>query len=126
MLVGQQAESREGSSSSLAGRQAKRFHVNQRIPVGVLGGGLRFTGEMIDISSNGIMIECPMDIPVGTVVRLGISFGHRTARIVATARRCIPGVGTAFEFLHMHYADREMIHHLLLQLATSALTPKTV
>jgi PilZ domain-containing protein len=102
----------------VAGRRAKRFRATQNLAVGVLGGGHRFSGDLIDLSSSGVLIRCPVEIPAGTMVRLGIGVGFQTARIVATARRTVPAVGTAFEFVHMTRADRELVHRLLLRMAT--------
>jgi PilZ domain len=106
----------------VAGRRAKRFRTTQNIPVGVLGGGERFSGDLIDLSSSGILIRCPVKVPVGTMVRLGIGVGFQTARIVAVARRTTADGETAFEFVHMARADRELVHRLLLGMAT-ALVP---
>lgn len=104
----------------MAGRRSKRFRPFVKIPIGFLGGGTRFAGELVDLSTTGILIRCSEDLPLGTVGRMAIPVGYETSRVVAVAKRRLPGVGIAFEFSHMAPHDRELLRRLLLRLS---LTP---
>ena len=90
------------------------------IPIAFLGGGMRFTGDLIDISTNGLLVRCDQDIELGTIGRMAIPVGYETSRVVAVATRRIPGVGIGFEFSHMTPRDRELLRRLLLRLARAA------
>jgi hypothetical protein len=50
---------------------------------------------------------------------MAIPVGHETSRIVAVAKRRLPGIGVAFEFSHMTPHDRELLRRLLLRLAST-------
>lgn len=104
----------------MAGRRAKRFRTPFTIPIAFLGGGARFTGDLIDISTSGLLMRCEQDIELGTVGRMAIPIGYETSRVVAVATRRVPGVGVAFEFSHMTPRDRELLRRLLLRLAHAA------
>ncbi len=86
--------------------------------MGFLGGGVRFTAEMVDLSTTGVLLRCSEDIPLGTVGRMAIPVGYETSRVVAVAKRRLPGLGIAFEFSHMAPHDRELLRRLLLRLST--------
>ena len=103
----------------MAGRRAKRFRAPVTIPVAFLGGGLRFSGDLIDISSTGLLLRCNEDIELGTIGKMAIPVGHETSRVVAVAKRRLPGVGVAFEFSHMTPHDRELLRRLILRLAST-------
>jgi hypothetical protein len=81
---------------------------------------MRFTGDLVDISTNGLLMRCPEDLPLGTVGRVAIPVGYETCRTVAVAARRLPGVGVAFEFSHMTPRDRELLQRLLLRISTPA------
>ena len=83
-----------------------------------MGGGVRFTGDLLDISTTGLLLRCEKDIEVGTVGRMAITVGYETSRVVAIAKRRLPGVGIAFEFSHMSPHDRELLRRLLVRLAS--------
>lgn len=85
--------------------------------MGFLGGGLRFAGELVDLSTTGVLMRCEEDIPLGTVGRMAIPVGYETSRVVAVAKRRLPGVGIAFEFSHMAPHDRELLRRLLLRIS---------
>ena len=51
---------------------------------------------------------------------MAIPVGYETSRVVAVAKRRLPGVGIAFEFSHMTPHDRELLRRLLLRFS---LTP---
>jgi hypothetical protein len=87
------------------------------ILIAFLGSGTRITGDLIDISANGLLLRCDQDIELGTVGRVAIPVGYETSRVVVVATRRIPGVGIGFEFSHMTPHDRELLHRLLLRLA---------
>lgn len=87
------------------------------IPVGFLGLARRFSGDLIDISTTGILVTGPEDIELGSVGRVGIPIRHETIRIGVTVRRILPGVGVAMEFSNMTPHGRELLHRLLLFLA---------
>lgn len=88
--------------------------------MGFLGAGVRLTGELVDISTSGILIRCSHNIELGTVGRMAIPVGYETSRVVAVAKRHIPGVGVAFEFSHMSPHDRELLRRLLRRLSISS------
>jgi len=104
----------------VAGRRAKRFKATSGIPVGFQGGGVRFTGDLVDVSTTGILIRCSQNIELGTVGRMAIPVGYEISRVVAIAKRHIPGVGIAFEFSHMTAHDRELLRRLLLRLSSAS------
>lgn len=89
------------------------------IPVAFLGSGLRFTGDLVDISTTGLMLRTDQEIELGTLGRMAVTVGHETSRVVGVAKRRIPGVGIAFEFTHMSPRDRELLRLLLLRLAST-------
>ena len=101
----------------MAGRRAKRFRAPFTIPIAFLGGGVRFTGDLVDISTTGLLMRCDQEIELGTIGRMAIPVGYETSRVVAVAARRLPGVGVAFEFSHMTPHDRELLRRLLLRLA---------
>ena len=80
---------------------------------------MRFTGDLVDISSTGLLLRCHQEIELGTIGRMAIPVGHETSRIVAVAKRRLPGIGVAFEFSHMTPHDRELLRRLLLRLAST-------
>jgi len=80
---------------------------------------MRFTGDLVDISSTGLLLRCHQEIELGTIGRMAIPVGHETSRIVAVAKRRLPGIGVAFEFSHMTPHDRELLRRLLLRLANT-------
>lgn len=99
----------------MAGRRAKRFRASQKIPVGFLGSGIRFSGELVDLSTTGLLMRSSETPDIGTVGRLAISVGYETSRMVGVVRRIIPGVGVALEFSHMGPRDRELLRRLILR-----------
>ena len=101
----------------MAGRRSKRFRPSVKIHIRFLGGGTRFAGELVDLSTTGILIRCSEDLPLGTVGRMAIPVGYETSRVVAVAKRRLPGVGIAFEFSHMAPHDRELLRRLLLRIS---------
>jgi c-di-GMP-binding flagellar brake protein YcgR len=102
----------------VAGRRAKRFTAPTTIPVAFQGGSTRFTANVVDISTTGILLRCEEDIELGTMGKMAIPVGHETSRVLAVAKRRLPGVGVAFEFTHMSARDRELLRRLLLRLAS--------
>ncbi len=104
----------------MAGRRAKRFKAPFTIPIAFLGSSTRFTGDLVDISTTGLLLRCEQDIEPGTIGRMAIPVGYETSRVVAVAARRIPGVGVGFEFRHMTPHDRELLRRLLLRLAQAA------
>jgi hypothetical protein len=90
------------------------------IPIAFLGSGTRFTGDLVDISTNGLLLRCDQDIELGSIGRMAIPVGYETCRVVAVATRRVPGVGIGFEFSHMTPRDRELLRRLLLRLAHTA------
>jgi hypothetical protein len=80
---------------------------------------LRFSGDLIDISSTGLLLRCKEDIELGTIGKMAIPVGHETSRVVAVATRRLPGVGVAFEFSHMTPHDRELLRRLILRVAST-------
>ena len=105
--------------ADVAGRRAKRFKATWNIGAGFLGGGFRLSGELLDMSTTGILVRSSTSLEVGTTGRLGIDMGYDTVRVGAVVRRCIPGVGVAFEFTRMSPHDRELVRRLLIRLGTS-------
>ncbi len=86
------------------------------IPVGIQGGDIYFTAQLVDISRTGLLVRCAENLPVGTVGRIGIPMAAETLRIVAAVRRRIEGIGLAFEFVQMTHRDRALLHRLIMRL----------
>lgn len=82
-----------------------------------LGSRMRFSGDLVDLSTTGLLMRCAETPDTGTVGRLAIAIGHETSRVVATVRRVVAGVGIALEFSHMNPRDRELLRRLILRLA---------
>lgn len=101
----------------MAGRQAKRFRCAKTIPIGFLGANARVTGDLLDLSTTGVLIRCSQELEPGTMGRIGIPVGQETARIVAVVRRRLRGIGVAFEFSRMGPHDRELLQRLLMRLS---------
>lgn len=100
----------------MAGRRAKRLRTGGKIAVGFLGAGARFGGDLVDLSTTGVLIRCSQELEPGTMGRLGINVGPSTLRPVAVVRRLVSNVGIAFEFTNMNPHDRELLHRLLMRL----------
>lgn len=103
----------------MAGRRAKRFKAPITIPVAFQGANARFTGDLVDVSTTGVLLRCREDMELGTMGKMAIPVGHETSRVVVIAKRRLPGVGIAFEFTHMSTHDRELIRRLLMRLAAT-------
>jgi hypothetical protein len=106
----------------MAGRRAKRVPASQPVPVGILGGDIYFTAQLVDISRTGLLVRCTQDLPEGTIGRIGIPLGVDTLRILVVVRRRVPDIGLAFEFLQMTHRDRGLLHRLIMRLEHSLAT----
>jgi hypothetical protein len=104
----------------VAGRRAKRFKAPITIPVAFQGGDKRFTGDLVNVSTTGILLRCNEDMELGAMGKMAIPVGHETSRVVAIAKRRLPGIGIAFEFTHMSMHDRELLRRLLMRLAATS------
>jgi PilZ domain-containing protein len=102
----------------VAGEAEKRVKAKFGIPVGFLGAGLHFTGDMVNLSKTGILVQCSQDLEPGTVGRLGFPVEGRTARFLVRASRRVPGVGIAFHFHQMSPHDRSLLQLLISRLAS--------
>jgi hypothetical protein len=87
--------------------------------VGFQGSGVRFTGDLVDLSTTGLLLRTDQDIELGAIGRMAITIGHETCRVIGVAKRRIPGVGIAFEFSHMSPRDRELLRMLMLRIAST-------
>ena len=101
----------------MAGRRAKRFSPNRIISVGFQGIDLRFTGQLVDLSTTGVLVRCRHELKPGTMGKLAIQAGHDTVRVVGIVRRWVEGVGVAFEFSNMTPRDRELLHRVIVLLS---------
>ncbi len=101
-------------------QRATRFKPKQRVPVGFLGPQARFVGGMANISESGVLVQTQHTINLGMMGRLGFDLGSETFRTVAVVRRTEPGVGVAFEFIHMSPHNRELLHRFLSVLSKQA------
>ena len=84
-------------------------------PVAFEGGGVRFSADLVDVSTTGLLMRCQEGIDLGTTGRIAFPVGHETCRIVAVARRRVAGTGVAFEFSHMSPHDRELLRRMLIR-----------
>ncbi len=100
----------------MPGRRGKRIQATSKISVGFIGAGTRFSGDLVDASTSGILVRCRDDLEIGTPGRLGIQVGVDTLRCAVVARRHVPGIGIGFEFTQMRPHDRELLHRLLMWL----------
>lgn len=87
--------------------------------MGFQGSGVRFTGDLVDLSTTGLLLRTDQDIELGAIGRMAITIGHETCRVIGVAKRRIPGVGIAFEFSHMSPRDRELLRMLMLRIAST-------
>jgi hypothetical protein len=94
-------------------RKATRYSATVEIYVGILGGGVRLTGKLVDLSMTGVMMRTSAKLDPDTHVRMGIEMGADTLRTRAAVRRTVPGVGVAFEFTEMTQRDRQLLGRLL-------------
>jgi hypothetical protein len=101
---------------SHAARRARRYKPRTKITIGFIGSGYRSTGTVIDISMKGALVECREEFKPGDGARMGIEMGTETMRIAATAKRCVPNVGTGFEFTQMGRNDRSLLRRLIMQI----------
>lgn len=101
---------------SHAARRARRYKPRTKIIIGFIGSGYRSTGTVVDISMKGALVECREEFKPGDGVRMGIEMGTETMRIAATAKRCVPNVGTGFEFTQMGRNDRSLLRRLIMQI----------
>jgi hypothetical protein len=109
----------EPEDRPVAGRKERRYRLNHVVPVGFIGAGHRFTGNLINISSSGMLAKCTQDIEPGTALRAGIEVGNETFRAVVAARRRVPQTGIGFEFQNMSMRDRQKLRLLLMRIARS-------
>jgi hypothetical protein len=103
----------------VGGRRVRRHALHHTVGVGFVGARLRFTGVLLNISTNGMLVRCAVEVEPGTMMRAGIEVGTETLRVEVVARRTIPGKGVGFEFTQMSHRDRQKLHLLLAQLAKS-------
>lgn len=101
----------------MAAKRPERYKPLKPIPVAFVGANARFSGEIIDISSNGILVRCSKNLEPGTVGRLGFELGQEIFRVVVTVRRKVPAVGLAFEYMQMSPNDRQLLRRLLFRLS---------
>ncbi len=99
-----------------ARRRARRVKPKTPITIGFIGSGVRSSGKIVDLSLTGVLVRCPEQLEPGTVVRMGVEMGHETIRLAATAKRCVPDVGTAFAFTQMSHRDRSLLRRLILRI----------
>jgi PilZ domain-containing protein len=105
-----------GLTYSHAARRARRYKPRTKIIIGFMGSGYRSTGRVVDISMKGAFVECSEKFELGDAVRMGIEVGTEMIRIAATARRCVPDLGTGFEFTQMGRNDRSLLRRLIMQI----------
>jgi hypothetical protein len=84
------------------------------------GGDKRFTGDLVDLSTTGLLLRCSEDMALGSMGKMAIPVGHETCRAVVVAKRRLPGIGIAFEFTHLSIHDRELLRRLLMRMAGAA------
>lgn len=94
-------------------RKSARYPATVEVFVGILGGGVRLTGKLVDLSMTGVMMRTSAKLDADTHVRMGIEMGADTLRTRAAVRRMVPGVGIAFEFTQMSQRDRQLLGRLL-------------
>lgn len=99
----------------MAGLRPKRIKPAGYHRVGFLAPGIRFTGELVDLSETGVLVRCCQNVALDTMGRLGIAMGNEILRSVAIVRRNVPGVGVAFRMSHMTPHDRELLRHFLFR-----------
>lgn len=87
------------------------------IPVAIQGAGLRFTGDLVDISLNGMLVHCSETLEAGTPGRVAISVGPDTFRSAVVVRRQVQGVSLGIEFSRMSARDRTLLQLLLMRLS---------
>jgi len=104
----------------MTGKRAERVKPARQITAGFLGPGVRFTGDVVDLSETGVLVRCSQEIRPNTIGRLGIDVGSDVLRTVAVARREVPGIGVAFEISHMSPRNRDLLHRLLFRLGWRA------
>ena len=80
----------------------------------------RFTGDLVDASTTGILLRCNENMALGSMGKIAIPVGHETCRAVVMAKRRLPGVGMAFEFTHLTIHNRELLRRLLLRIAAAS------
>ena len=101
----------------MGGRKQKRHRLDQIVPVGFVGAGLRFAGVLINISTTGMLVKCAVKIEPGAMLRAGIEMGTEVIRTAVVARRCVEGVGVGFQFLGMSPRDNQKLHILLMRIS---------
>ncbi len=97
-------------------RREVRIKAIQSVAIGFIGAGVSATGQIVDLSTRDVLMRCSKPVAVGTHVRLGIEMGQDTIRITAVARRSVPEVGSAFEFVQMSRRDRMLLRQLISRL----------
>jgi hypothetical protein len=98
-----------------AARRARRIRPRTKVSIGIIGGGFRSIGTIVDISMKGALVQCSEQFKPGDVVKMGIEMGQETVRLTGAARRVVPGVGTGFEFTSMGRNDRALLRRLILK-----------
>ncbi len=100
----------------MAGRKSKRIKLAVRVSVGFLGARVHFTGELVTVSANGLLVRSSEKLEPGTMGRLGIDVGSETFRAIGIVRSLVPGDGIGFQFVQMSQHSRELLHRLMLRL----------
>jgi len=98
--------------------RARRFVPTEATMVGFLGADARFTGDIVNISSTGLLVRCSADLPLGSMGRIGFEVGAETVRMLAVVRRRVPDVGLAFQFVRMSSRDRALLQRVLWLFST--------
>lgn len=97
----------------MKGRKTRRYRPSRVVLVGFVGAERRFTGDLMNISSSGMLVKCTEDVEPGVRLRAGIEVGLEIFRAGVVVRRRVPEAGIAFEFVNMSTRDRQKLHQLL-------------
>ncbi|PYV11654.1 MAG: hypothetical protein DMG23_03645 [Acidobacteria bacterium] len=109
---------------NMTSQAAQRVKATFDIPVGFLGAGMHFMGDLVNLSKTGALIRCSQDLEPGTIGRFGFAVAGEVARFLVVARRRVPGVGIAFHFHQMSPHDRRLLQLLITRL-TDPPTPNS-
>ena len=64
----------------MSGRKQKRYRLDHIVPVGFVGAGHRFVGDLLNISATGMLVKCAVDVRPGAVLRAGIETNNEMIR----------------------------------------------
>ena len=101
-------------------RGSRRFECDGMAEVTALGGALRFSGKISNLSLTGCYVntDVPFDLERGTPVEISLGVGGLQFRVGAGVRVLHRGTGVGLEFVNVSPRSGRYIKQLISELST--------